>query len=80
MSLPPQSSSNATAADFICALSASAQVARSRGQTIGEFFDQLGDGNAWLMALILTLPFIQPLPTGPIATFGGLALQEWVGG
>ena len=73
MSLPPQSSSNATAADFIRAMSASAQVARSGGQTIGEFLDQLGDGNAWLMALILTLPFIQPLPTGPIATFGGLA-------
>jgi len=73
MSLPPQSSSNATAADFIRAMSASAQVARSGGQTIGEFLDQLGEGNARLMALILTLPFIQPLPTGPIATFGGLA-------
>ncbi|MSU84092.1 MAG: exopolysaccharide biosynthesis protein [Pedosphaera sp.] len=73
MSSSPQSPRNATAADFIRALSASAQVARSGGQTIGEFLDQLGEGNAWLMALILTLPFIQPLPTGPIATFGGLA-------
>ena len=73
MSSSPQSPRNATAADFIRALSASAQVARSGGQTIGEFLDQLGKGNAWLMALILTLPFIQPLPTGPIATFGGLA-------
>jgi hypothetical protein len=64
---------NATAADFIHALSSSARTARTEGQTIGQFLDLLGDGNAWLMALILTLPFIQPLPTGPIATFGGLA-------
>lgn len=69
----PQRSTSATASDFIHALRASALRARSGGQTIGQFLDQLGDGNAWLMALILTLPFIQPLPTGPIATFGGLA-------
>lgn len=69
----PQSTKNATAADFIHALSSSARAARAGGQTIGQFLDHLGDGNAWLMALILTLPFIQPLPTGPIATFGGLA-------
>lgn len=69
----PQQMRNATAADFIHALSSSARTARTEGQTIGQFLDLLGDGNAWLMALILTLPFIQPLPTGPIATFGGLA-------
>ncbi len=69
----PQSMRSATAADFIQALSTSARTARAGGQTIGQFLDLLGDGNAWLMALILSLPFIQPLPTGPIATFGGLA-------
>ncbi|MEN9600591.1 MAG: hypothetical protein RIS56_197, partial [Verrucomicrobiota bacterium] len=53
MSSSPQSPRNATAADFIRSLSATAQVARSGGQTIGEFLDQLGEGNAWLMALIL---------------------------
>ena len=73
MPLPHQPSRNASAADFIRALSTSARAARTGGQTIGEFLDQMGDGNAWLMALILTLPFIQPLPTGPMATFGGLA-------
>ncbi len=73
MPLPHQPSRNASAADFIRALSTSARTARTGGQTIGEFLDQMGDGNAWLMALILTLPFIQPLPTGPMATFGGLA-------
>ncbi|MFM8879937.1 MAG: exopolysaccharide biosynthesis protein [Verrucomicrobiota bacterium] len=69
----PQRSTNATAADFIRALNAAAEAARTEGQSIGRFFDLLGDGNAWLIALILSLPFIQPLPTGPIATFGGLA-------
>ena len=69
----PQQPPSATAAGFIHALNDSARAARAGDQTIGQFLDHLGDGNAWLMALILTLPFIQPLPTGPIATFGGLA-------
>lgn len=73
MSSPHQPSDNASTAEFIRALKTSAGTARAGDQTIGQFLDQLGRGNAWLIALILTLPFIQPLPTGPIATFGGLA-------
>jgi hypothetical protein len=64
---------NATAEDFIRALRAGAEAARSGDRSVGQFLDDLGDGNAWLMALILTLPFVQPLPTGPMATLGGLA-------
>lgn len=73
MPLSRQPSRNASAADFIRALNASACTARTGGQTIGEFLDRMGDGNGWLMAMIFTLPFIQPLPTGPMATLGGLA-------
>jgi hypothetical protein len=73
MSSPHQPSDTASTAEFIRALKTSAGTARAGDQTIGQFLDQLGQGNAWLIALILTLPFIQPLPTGPIATFGGLA-------
>ena len=73
MSSPHQPSDTASTAEFIRALKTSAGSARAGDQTIGQFLDQLGQGNAWLIALILTLPFIQPLPTGPIATFGGLA-------
>ena len=73
MSSPHQPSDTASTAEFIRALKTSAGTARAGDQTIEQFLDQLGQGNAWLIALILTLPFIQPLPTGPIATFGGLA-------
>lgn len=64
---------NATAGDFIRALRDGAETARSGGQSIGQFLDRLGDGNAWLVCLLLCLPFVQPLPTGPMATIGGLA-------
>ncbi len=64
---------NVTAGDFIRALRDGAEAARTGSQSIGQFLDRLGKGNAWLVCLILTLPFVQPLPTGPMATIGGLA-------
>jgi hypothetical protein len=63
----------ATAEEFIRRLRSGAEAARAGGESIGGFLERLGDGNAWVVCLILTLPFIQPLPTGPIATLGGLA-------
>lgn len=63
----------ATAEEFIRRLRSGAEAARAGGQSIGQFLERLGDGNAWVVCLILTLPFVQPLPTGPIATLGGLA-------
>lgn len=63
----------ATAEEYIQRLQNGAEAARAGGQTIGQFLARLGDNNAWLVCLLLTLPFIQPLPTGPLATLGGLA-------
>jgi len=63
----------ATAEEFIRRLRNGAEAARLDVESVGRFLERLGEGNAWLMCLILTLPFIQPLPTGPIATLGGLA-------
>lgn len=63
----------ATADDFIRRLRAGAEAARNEGESVGGFLDRLGEGNGWLMCLLLTLPFVQPLPTGPLATLGGLA-------
>jgi hypothetical protein len=65
MSVPPQ--------ELISALRRGAARAEAERRTISEFLEELGDNNVWLICLLLTLPFVQPIATGPFATAGGLA-------
>lgn len=60
------------------------QEAKAKSLTLGEALDSL-EGTAYaLIALILSIPFVQPLPLGPIAILGGITFatlgwQMWKG-
>ena len=69
---------------LVATLSRFEQEAKARPLTLGEALDSL-DGTAYaLIALILVIPFVQPLPLGPITVLGGITFavlgwQMWRG-
>lgn len=69
---------------LVATLSRFEQEAKVRPLTLGEALDSL-DGTAYaLIALILVIPFVQPVPLGPITVLGGITFmilgwQMWRG-
>lgn len=49
-----------------------AEQTRGRELTLGEMLDSLGETAYGLMAIVLTVPFLQPISLGPLSTVGGL--------
>lgn len=49
-------------------------VARARREplTLGDVFDAIGKSSYSFICVVLTLPFLQPISLGPLATVGGL--------
>ncbi|MGH7804350.1 MAG: exopolysaccharide biosynthesis protein, partial [Candidatus Binatia bacterium] len=68
-----------TYADLISALEACTKEAREEALTLGEAFDRLGESSYSLIAIVLCLPFLQPISLGPLSTVGGLtfAVLGW---
>jgi len=50
-----------------------ADQAKERPLTLGEALDSLDEAAYAFIAIILVLPFVQPIPLGPITVIGGLA-------
>ena len=70
--------------DLIAMLENFTAQSRIKPLTLGEALDTLDQAGYALIALILVLPFVQPIPLGPITVVGGLALatlgwQMWHG-
>jgi hypothetical protein len=49
-----------------------AEQSRDKKLTLGEMFDSIGEATYSLIAIVLTLPFLQPISLGPLSTVGGL--------
>lgn len=70
--------------EIIAALKRFAEEAKKRPLTLGEAIDSLDQAAYALIALILVLPFLQPVPMGPLTVVGGLTFavlgwQMWQG-
>lgn len=50
-----------------------AEQSKSKPLTLGEALDSLDEAGYAFIAIILVLPFLQPLPMGPITVLGGVA-------
>lgn len=50
-----------------------ADQSKERPLTLGEALDSLDEAGYAFIAIILVLPFLQPLPLGPITVLGGIA-------
>lgn len=50
-----------------------AEQSKTKPLTLGEALDSLDEAGYAFIALILVLPFLQPLPMGPITVIGGIA-------
>lgn len=50
-----------------------AEQSRERPLTLGEALDSLDEAGYAFIAIILALPFLQPVPLGPLTVIGGLA-------
>ncbi|MBA3695643.1 MAG: exopolysaccharide biosynthesis protein [Methylotenera sp.] len=50
-----------------------AELSKTTPLTLGEALDSLDKAGYAFIALILVLPFLQPLPMGPITVIGGVA-------
>lgn len=50
-----------------------AEQAKHKSLTLGEALDTLDEAGYAFIAIILVLPFLQPLPLGPITVLGGVA-------
>lgn len=50
-----------------------AEQSRERPLTLGEALDSLDEAAYGFIAVILALPFLQPVPLGPITVVGGVA-------
>lgn len=48
-------------------------LAKQRPVTVGELVDSLDESAYAFIAIILVLPFIQPIPLGPFTVVGGMA-------
>jgi hypothetical protein len=70
--------------DLITMLENFATQSKTKPLTLGEALDTLDQSGYALIALIMVLPFVQPVPLGPITVAGGLAFvalgwQMWRG-
>lgn len=50
-----------------------AEQSKTKPLTLGEALDSLDEAGYAFIALILVLPFLQPVPMGPITIIGGIA-------
>lgn len=50
-----------------------AEQSKTKPLTLGEALDSLDEASYALISIILVLPFLQPLPLGPITVIGGVA-------
>jgi hypothetical protein len=50
-----------------------AEESKTRPLSIGEAMDSIDEAAYSFVAVILALPFLQPIPTGPLSVIGGLA-------
>ena len=61
-----------------------AMHAKRQSLTLGEVFDSIGEASYGFICIILTLPFLQPISLGPLATVGGLTFAalgwQWLRG
>jgi hypothetical protein len=66
------------------ALENCAQRARREPLTLGDVLDSIGEASYSFICIILTLPFLQPISLGPLATIGGLTFAalgwQWLRG
>ncbi len=66
------------------ALENCAQRARRQPLTLGDVLDSLGESSYSFICIVLTLPFLQPISLGPLATIGGLTFAtlgwQWLRG
>lgn len=70
--------------ELVATLEGFAEQAKNRPFTLGEALDSLDETAYALIALILALPFLQPVPLGPLTVLGGftfaaLGWQLWRG-
>lgn len=70
--------------ELVAVLERFAEQAKTRPLTLGEALDTLDEAAYGFIALILVLPFMQPVPLGPITVAGGLTFaalgwQLWRG-
>lgn len=70
--------------DLVTMLENFAARSRTKPLTLGEALDTLDQAGYALIALITVLPFVQPIPLGPLTVVGGLAFatlgwQMWRG-
>ncbi len=58
--------------------------AKRHSLTLGEVFDSIGEASYGFICIVLTLPFLQPISLGPLATVGGLTFAalgwQWLRG
>ncbi len=69
---------------IVTTLSGFAEKAKQKPLTLGEALDTLDHAAFSLIAIILTLPYLQPIPLGPLTVLGGvtfaaLGWQMWLG-
>jgi hypothetical protein len=57
---------------LIATLEACAARAQAAPLSFGEVFESVGEAAYSFIAIVLTLPFIQPISLGPLSTIGGL--------
>ncbi len=66
------------------ALDRCAERARREPLSLGEVLDHVGEASYSFICIILTLPFLQPISLGPLATVGGLSFAalgwQWLRG
>lgn len=70
--------------ELIIMLENFAAQSKTKPLTLGEALDTLDQSGYALIALIMVLPFVQPIPLGPLTVAGGLAFamlgwQMWRG-
>ncbi|HEU4708123.1 MAG TPA: exopolysaccharide biosynthesis protein [Methylophilaceae bacterium] len=70
--------------ELVRVLEGFAEMSRTRSLTLGEALDTLDEAAYGFIALIIALPFLQPVPLGPFTVVGGLAFatlgwQMWHG-
>ena len=60
-------------ATLVKTLNQFAEQSKIKPLTLGEALDSLDEASYALISIILVLPFLQPLPLGPITVIGGIA-------
>lgn len=66
------------------ALEDCAERAKRQPLALGEVLDSVGEASYSFICIVLTLPFLQPISLGPLATIGGLTFAalgwQWLRG